>query len=73
MFASPTNFSLHNQDLPNAQKSWQLVDSMGLRTLRENPWHIQEMCATTGDGLFEGVTKLSGKQFLTLKPLRVFS
>ena len=32
---------------------------MGLRELRSNAWHVQEMCALTGDGLYEGITKLA--------------
>lgn len=61
----PAVILANKQDLPNALKSWELVEKMGLRELRSNPWHVQEICAITGDGLYEGVHKLSDmvKQF----------
>jgi len=55
----PTVILANKQDLPNALKSWELVDKMGLRELRSNPWHVQEMCALTGDGLYDGIHKLA--------------
>lgn len=45
--------------MPNAIKSWQVVDKLRLRELKGNPWHVQEMCALTGDGLYEGISKLA--------------
>jgi len=55
----PAVILANKQDLPNALKSWELVDKMGLRELRSNPWHVQEMCALTGDGLYDGIHKLA--------------
>lgn len=49
----------NKQDLPNALRSYEIVDKMGLRELRGNPWHVQEMCAITGDGLYEGIQKMA--------------
>jgi len=51
----PTVILANKQDLPNALKSYELVEKLGLRELTKNPWFIQEMCAVTGDGLYEGV------------------
>lgn len=45
----------NKQDLPNALTSQDLAEKLGLRDLSSNPWFIQEMCATSGDGLYEGV------------------
>jgi len=60
----------NKQDLPNAQRSHQLVTELGLRELKSNPWHVQEMCATTADGLYEGIHKLSDmvKEFQKGRP-----
>ena len=49
----------NKQDLPNALKSHELVNKMGLRELKSNPWHVQEMCAVSGEGLYEGVNVMS--------------
>ena len=49
----------NKQDLPNALKSYQLVDKMGLRELKGNPWYVQEMCATNGEGLYEGINMMA--------------
>ena len=49
----------NKQDLPNAVKSHQLVDMLGLREVKSNPWYVQEMCAVSGEGLYEGVTTMA--------------
>ena len=48
----------NKQDLPAAMKASQMVDKLGLTTHKRNPWHVQETCARTGDGLYEGLEKL---------------
>jgi len=55
----PAVILANKQDLPNALKSYELVDKMGLRDLKSNPWYVQEMCATTGDGLYEGINMMA--------------
>ncbi|XP_065656235.1 uncharacterized protein LOC124814351 isoform X1 [Hydra vulgaris] len=55
----PAVILANKQDLPNALKSWELIDKMRLKELSGNPWHVQEMCALTGDGLYEGIQKLA--------------
>lgn len=48
----------NKQDLPSAMKASQMVEKLGLATHKRNPWHVQETCAKTGDGLYEGLEKL---------------
>ena len=36
-----------------------LTDKLGLHTIRGRQWYIQATCATTGDGLYEGLDWLS--------------
>lgn len=54
----PVLILANKQDLPNAMKASQMVHELGLTTLNKNPWHVQEACAKTGDGLYEGLEKL---------------
>eukprot|EP01094_Clydonella_sp_ATCC50884_P029413 TRINITY_DN9197_c0_g1_i1.p2 TRINITY_DN9197_c0_g1~~TRINITY_DN9197_c0_g1_i1.p2 ORF type:complete len:162 (-),score=57.08 TRINITY_DN9197_c0_g1_i1:210-695(-) len=51
----------NKQDLPNAMPLSELTDKLGLRGLGESDrkWYVQETCATTGDGLYEGLDWLS--------------
>ncbi|XP_071731130.1 ADP-ribosylation factor-like isoform X1 [Rutidosis leptorrhynchoides] len=49
----------NKQDLPNAMNAAELTDKLGLHTLRQRPWYIQSTCATSGEGLYEGLEWLS--------------
>jgi len=49
----------NKQDLPNAMKSKEIEEHLGLHKLRNRSWYIQSSCATTGDGLYEGLDWLS--------------
>ena len=49
----------NKQDLPNAMGVAELTDKLGLHTLRDREWYIQAACATSGEGLFEGLEWLS--------------
>eukprot|EP01084_Bolivina_argentea_P055835 102298_1 len=49
----------NKQDLPNAMSVDEVSDALGLNHLREREWYIQGCCATTGDGLYEGLDWLS--------------
>ncbi|XP_034470620.1 ADP-ribosylation factor 1 isoform X2 [Hippoglossus hippoglossus] len=51
----------NKQDLPNAMNAAELTDKMNLHSLRNRRWYIQATCATTGDGLFEGLEWLSSQ------------
>ncbi|KAG3199494.1 hypothetical protein PC129_g24094, partial [Phytophthora cactorum] len=37
----------------------EMTDKLGLHGLRHRQWFIQACCATTGDGLYEGLDWLS--------------
>ncbi len=60
------------QDLPNALTATEITDKLGLNTLRSRQWYIQvwvfvaekclmfqATCATTGEGLYEGLDWLA--------------
>ncbi|XP_060940393.1 ADP-ribosylation factor 1 [Limanda limanda] len=51
----------NKQDLPNAMNAAELTDKMNLHSLRNRRWYIQATCATTGDGLYEGLEWLSSQ------------
>jgi len=57
----------NKQDLPNAMSVNEVTEKLGLNTLRNRQWYIQSTCATTGDGLYEGLdwlwkTLMSGRR-----------
>ncbi|RCV20361.1 hypothetical protein SETIT_4G049900v2 [Setaria italica] len=47
----------NKQDLPNAMNAAEIIDKLGLHSLRQHHWYIQS--ATTGEGLYEGLDWLS--------------
>jgi ADP-ribosylation factor protein 1 len=49
----------NKQDLPNAMSVAQVTDKLNLHSLRSRQWYIQATCATSGDGLYEGLDWLS--------------
>ena len=49
----------NKQDLPNAMNAAEITDKLGLHSLRNRHWYIQATCATSGDGLYEGLEWLS--------------
>ena len=49
----------NKQDLPNAMTAAEVTDKLGLQQMRSRQWFIQSACATTGDGLIEGLDWLS--------------
>merc|ERR1719491_1936041 len=49
----------NKQDLPNAMTAAEVTEKLGLHNLHQRPWFIQSACATTGDGLYEGLDWLS--------------
>ena len=49
----------NKQDLPNAMNAAEITDKLGLHSLRNRKWYIQATCATSGEGLFEGLDWLS--------------
>ena len=49
----------NKQDLPQAMPAAEVTDKLGLQQMRNRNWYIQSTCATTGDGLYEGLDWLS--------------
>ena len=49
----------NKQDLPNAMNAAEITDKLALHSLRNRNWYIQSTCATSGDGLYEGLDWLS--------------
>ncbi|KAK4050189.1 hypothetical protein OIO90_005171 [Microbotryomycetes sp. JL221] len=50
----------NKQDLPNAMNAAEITDKLGLHSLRQRTWYIQSTCATSGDGLYEGLEWVRG-------------
>lgn len=50
----------NKQDLPNAMSASELTDKLGLHSLKRR-WYVQKTCATSGDGLYEGLDWLSNE------------
>lgn len=49
----------NKQDLPRAVGAAALAEKLGLHALRDRKWYVQSCCATSGDGLCEGLDWLS--------------
>ena len=49
----------NKQDLPNALSTSELVDKLGINSLKNRHWYIQATCATQGSGIYEGLDWLS--------------
>lgn len=50
----------NKQDLPKAVTAARITEELDLTTVK-NKWYIQPCCATTGDGLYEGLDWLSNE------------
>uniref|UniRef100_A0A8C9E4U4 ADP-ribosylation factor 1 n=1 Tax=Phocoena sinus TaxID=42100 RepID=A0A8C9E4U4_PHOSS len=50
---------LAEDDLPNAMNAAEITDKLGLHSLCHRNWYTQATCATSGDGLYEGLDWLS--------------
>merc|ERR1712039_808546 len=49
----------NKQDLPNSMTASEVTEKLGLQNMRNRQWFIQSACATTGDGLYEGLDWMS--------------
>merc|ERR1712118_206051 len=49
----------NKQDLPNSMTAAEVTEKLGLHNMRSRKWFIQSTCATTGDGLYEGLDWMS--------------
>ncbi|CAL9125079.1 uncharacterized protein LOC135678291 [Musa acuminata AAA Group] len=45
----------NKQDLKGAMTPMEVSEGLGLYDLRNRTWHVQETCALSGDGLYEGL------------------
>ena len=45
----------NKQDLPSAMNAAEMTEKLNLNSLRSRNWYIQATCATSGDGLYEGL------------------
>nr|GEX21741.1 RNA-directed DNA polymerase, eukaryota, reverse transcriptase zinc-binding domain protein [Tanacetum cinerariifolium] len=48
----------NKQDLPNAMRVSEVADKLKLHSISQHRWHIESTSATTGQGLYEGLTWL---------------
>merc|ERR1712146_394601 len=51
----------NKQDLPKALKVKNITEALGLDKMRRQ-WFVQGTCATSGDGLYEGLDWLSSSE-----------
>eukprot|EP01101_Sappina_pedata_P004694 TRINITY_DN2029_c1_g1_i2.p1 TRINITY_DN2029_c1_g1~~TRINITY_DN2029_c1_g1_i2.p1 ORF type:complete len:205 (+),score=93.94 TRINITY_DN2029_c1_g1_i2:93-617(+) len=51
----------NKQDLPGAMSVSEMTDKLGLQNLGGRKWYIQSTCATSGDGLYEGLDWLASQ------------
>jgi len=49
----------NKQDLPSAMSPAEVTEKLGLHRMRDRSWYVHPSCATTGEGLFEGLQWLS--------------
>jgi len=49
----------NKQDLPQAMSVAEMTEHLGLRNIRDRKWYMQATCATSGDGLYEGLDWLA--------------
>merc|ERR1712178_284404 len=49
----------NKQDLPNSMSAAEIIEKLGLQCMRARQWYVQSTCATSGDGLYEGLDWMS--------------
>lgn len=49
----------NKQDLPNALSPSQMIDQLNMHKLTGRKWYVQASCASTGDGIYEGMHQLA--------------
>ena len=50
---------IHTLTRSPAMKPVEVQESLALTKLRDRQWYVQPSCATSGDGLYEGLTWLT--------------
>lgn len=48
----------------SAMKPHEIQEKLGLTRIRDRNWYVQPSCATSGDGLYEGLTWLTSNHKL---------
>lgn len=51
----------------------EITDKLGLHSLRQRSWYIQAACATSGDGLYEGLEWVSNGLQISRMKLKIRS
>jgi len=51
----------NKMDLPDALPPSGVAEQLNLHNMRTRKWHLQSTCATSGDGLYEGLDWLSAE------------
>ncbi|XP_072343095.1 ADP-ribosylation factor 2-like isoform X2 [Scyliorhinus torazame] len=51
----------NKQDLPNAMNVAEITDKLNLHQIYQRTWNVQATCATSGDGLYEGLNWLASQ------------
>lgn len=54
-----SNWLIYNFISIAAMKPTEVQEKLGLTRLRDRNWYVQPACATTGDGLYEGLSWLN--------------
>lgn len=49
----------NKQDLQNAMSVSEMIEKLSLNSLTSRRWHVEATCATTGEGLYEGLNWLA--------------
>merc|ERR1712217_564064 len=49
----------NKQDLPDAMNASEVGEKLGLRGMQHRDWFVQPACATTSEGLYEGLDWLA--------------
>ncbi|GLJ29099.1 hypothetical protein SUGI_0573800 [Cryptomeria japonica] len=49
----------NKNDFPNAMSVLEITEELEMSSLTQHHWHVQSSCATSGDGLYEGLDWLS--------------
>merc|ERR1712111_201961 len=50
---------INDREMQEAIKPTEIQEKLGLTRIRDRNWHVQPACATTGDGLYEGLSWLT--------------
>ncbi|KAI5062117.1 hypothetical protein GOP47_0022656 [Adiantum capillus-veneris] len=59
----------NKQDLPHAMNAAEMTERLGLHSLCQRKWYIQSTCATSGEGLYEGLDWLSANIASKVRPV----